>query len=84
MPGEVRGLKRGAEWTRMTERAVRCDWLDQAARESVQVLGGAGGIRTGETCRRGAVDQPTRGEADDCFTRIGLGLLEKDREGVFW
>ena len=31
MSGEVIGLKRGAEWTKVTERAVRCDWLDPAA-----------------------------------------------------
>ena len=37
MPGEVNELKRGAELTKVTERAVRCDWFDQAARESVQV-----------------------------------------------
>ena len=37
MPGEVNELKRDAGWTRVTERAVRCDWCDQAARESVQV-----------------------------------------------
>ena len=49
MPGEVNEFKHGAEWIRMTERAVRCDWLDQAAQESLQVLSGVGGIRTGET-----------------------------------
>ena len=35
MPGEVIGLKHGARWTKVTERAVRCDWFDQAARGSV-------------------------------------------------
>ena len=59
--------------------------VGSSSAEVVASLSGAGGIRTGETWRHGAVDQSTRGEAWDCFTRIGLGLLEKDREGgVFW
>lgn len=37
MPGEVNGVKHGARGAKVTERAVRCDGLDQAARGSVQV-----------------------------------------------
>ena len=84
MPGEVRGVKRGAEWTKVTGRAVRCGWLDQAARESMQVLV----VPVGSGRERLVDVEPLInlhvGGAGDCFTRIGLGLLEKDQEGVFW
>ena len=30
-----------------------------------------------------AVDQPTRGEAGDCFMEIGLGLQRRIKNGYF-
>ena len=85
MPGEVNGLKHGAEWTRMTERAVRCGWLDQAARESLQVLSSAGGIRTGE---RLADMEPLINihVAKQAIASPGLDLVfwRKIEKGVFW
>ena len=43
---------------------------------------GAGWERLADMMR--AVDQPTRGEAGDCFAQIWTRSSEKDREGVFW
>ena len=51
MPAEVNELKRGAEWTRMTERAVRCDGWIKRCGGRCKCRGGFGGSRTGETCR---------------------------------
>ena len=51
MLGEVNELKRGAGWTKVTERAVRCDWFDQAARGSMQVPWWFPLEPDGETCR---------------------------------
>ena len=42
---------------------------------------GAGWERLVDMMR--AVDQPTRGEADDCFTKIGLGLRRRTEKGYF-
>ena len=38
----------------------------------------------GETCRHDEpLDQPTRGEAWKCFTKMGLGLCKKIEKGYF-
>ena len=42
---------------------------------------GAGWDRLADMVR--AVDQPTRGEAGDCFTKIGLGLRRRIEKGYF-
>ena len=86
MPGEVIGLKHGAEWTKVTERAVRCDGLDQAVRgvsaSAMVVSVGARWERLADMMR--AVDQPTRGKADECLEKFGLGLRRRTEKGYFW
>ena len=45
------------------------------------VSAGAGRERLADMMR--AVDLPTRGEAGDCFTKIGLSLWRKIEKGYF-
>ena len=42
---------------------------------------GSGRERLADMMR--VVDQPTRGEAGDCFNRIGLGLRRRIEKGYF-
>ena len=75
MSGEVIGLKRGARWIKVTERAVRCGWLDQAAWGRCKYHGGFRGSRMEKLAdMEKVVDQPTRGEAGDCFAQMKTAL----------
>ena len=67
----------------MTERAVRCGWLDQAAQESLQVSVvpvGSGRERLGDMEPLINLHVAKQAIASIDWTRSS----EKDRGGVFW
>ena len=67
----------------MVERAVWCGWLDQAARESLQVsvvLVGSGRERLGDMEPLINLHVAKQAIASTDWTRSS----EKDRVGVFW
>ena len=67
----------------MTEQAVQCGWLDQAARESLQVLMvpvGSGRERLGDMEPLINLHVAKQAIASTDWTRSS----KKDRGGVFW
>ena len=85
MPGEVRGLKHGAEWTKVTERAVRCDWLIKRRGSRCKCQGGPVGTGWERLADMKRVAESTyTWRSKRVLHADGLGLRRKDREGVFW
>ena len=83
MPGEVIGLKHGAEWTKVTERAVRCDWLIKRRGSRCKCQGGPVGTGWERLADMKRVAESTYTWRSRRLLRaVGTKFLEKVREGV--